>query len=55
MRALREHVRPNGTKLDEAMPRAFGQMTDDELKAIFIYLKTLPAKGERRKNQQKSS
>jgi cytochrome c553 len=55
MRALREHVRPNGTKLDEAMPRAFGQMTDDELKAIFTYLKRLPAKGQKSKNQQKTT
>jgi len=52
MRALREHVRPNGTKLDDAMPRAFGQMSDDELKAIFTYLKTVPAKGEKTKRQK---
>jgi mono/diheme cytochrome c family protein len=45
MRALREHVRPDGSTIDEAMPRAYGRMTDDELRAIFTFLKTLPPKG----------
>jgi mono/diheme cytochrome c family protein len=51
IRALREHVRPNGTKIDPAMPLAYGQMTDDELISIHAFLKTLPAKGEKSKRQ----
>jgi mono/diheme cytochrome c family protein len=34
--------RPDGTELNPVMPRAFGQMSDDELKAIWRFLKTLP-------------
>ncbi len=49
--ALREHKRPNGTKIDEAMPLVFGQMKDEDLKKIFAYLKTVPAKGTKSKNQ----
>jgi mono/diheme cytochrome c family protein len=51
LKALREHVRPNGSKIDDAMPLAYGQMTDDELKAIHAYLKTVPAKGQKTKGQ----
>jgi mono/diheme cytochrome c family protein len=51
VKALRTHVRPNGSPIDEAMPLAYGQMTDDELKAIHAYLKTVPAKGEKSKRQ----
>ena len=39
---LRNHRRPNGVELNEAMPRTFGQLTDDELKALWVYLRTLP-------------
>ena len=39
---LRTHRRPNGTELNAAMPAAFGQMTDEELQAIWRYLRTLP-------------
>jgi mono/diheme cytochrome c family protein len=53
--ALREHKRPNGSTVDEAMPRAYGQMAEDDLHKIFTYLKTVPAKGTKTKNQQKTS
>ena len=39
--ALRTHVRPNGTKISDSMPPAYGQMTDDELKSI----RAVPANG----------
>jgi cytochrome c553 len=51
--AIREHKRPNGTPIDEAMPRIYGTMSDDDLRKIFAYLKTVPAKGEKTKNQMK--
>lgn len=43
IRTIRTHVRPDGTALNEVMPRVFGKMTDDELKALWMYLQTLPA------------
>jgi mono/diheme cytochrome c family protein len=49
--ALREHKRPNGTKIADEMPKAFGAMDDADLKKIFAYLKTVPAKGSKSKNQ----
>ncbi len=52
--SIRDHKRPNGTAIDEAMPRVYGQMSDDDLRKIFQYLKTIPAKGEKTKNQMKS-
>ncbi len=51
MRALREHKRPNGSAIDDAMPRGYGQMSDQELEDIFAYLKTVPAKGSKTKRQ----
>ncbi len=51
MRALREHKRPNGSAIDDAMPRGYGQMSDEELGDIFAYLKTVPAKGSKTKRQ----
>jgi mono/diheme cytochrome c family protein len=39
---LRTGTRPNGTKLSPVMPIAFGQMDDAELKALWLYLKSLP-------------
>lgn len=47
--ALRTRRRPNGTELNVVMPSAFGQMTDDELRALWTFLRTLPpsATGER--------
>jgi len=52
--AMRDHKRPNGTAIDEAMPRVYGTMSDDDLRKIFDYLKTVPPKGEKTKNQLKS-
>ena len=41
---LRTGVTPSGTHLRDFMPWKFkGQMTDDELKAVFAYLQSLPA------------
>ena len=51
MTALREHKRPDGTTIDEAMPRALGQMSDADLEHIFAYLQTVPPKGTKTKNQ----
>ena len=42
IRALRTAKRPDGTELNPAMPRAFGQMDDVELKAVWTYFRTLP-------------
>ncbi len=43
LNALHNGVRPDGTQLIEAMPwKEYGGMTDDELKAIWLYLKSLP-------------
>jgi mono/diheme cytochrome c family protein len=44
MKALKTGVTPTGKKLDPMlMPwQSMGKMTDDELKAIWLYLKTLP-------------
>lgn len=41
--AIRAGKRPDGTELNPVMPRVFGQMDDTELKAIWAYLRTLPA------------
>jgi cytochrome c553 len=41
---MRTGVTPNGHQLKDVMPwKYFGQMTDDELKAVWIYLQSLPA------------
>lgn len=50
-RAVREHRRPNGTEIAETMPRTIGQMSDDDLKAVFAFLKTVPAGGSKTKSQ----
>ncbi|MGH6891002.1 MAG: c-type cytochrome [Dongiaceae bacterium] len=43
IRALREGKRKDGTAISEYMPwRAYGQMSDAELKAIWAYLRTVP-------------
>lgn len=41
---LRTGIKPNGDRMDpKIMPwKAVGQMTDDELKAIWVYLESLP-------------
>ena len=44
IRALREGKRKDGTAINRMMPwRAYGQMTDTELKAVWAYLQTVPA------------
>jgi len=44
MATLRTGVTPSGHELDERMPwQYFGQMTDAELKALWMYLGSLPA------------
>ena len=36
--------RPSGHRLIDAMPwKYFGRMTDDELRALWLYLRSLPA------------
>ncbi|MFN8444734.1 MAG: c-type cytochrome [Caldilineaceae bacterium] len=45
VRTLRTGVRPDGTTLSTAMPwPAFKMMTDEELSALWLYLRSLPAK-----------
>lgn len=42
-RAMRTGTRPDGTKINEAMPwKSMARHTDDELHAIWLYLKTVP-------------
>jgi mono/diheme cytochrome c family protein len=42
--AFRTGIRPEGERFDEAMPyEAVGRMSDDELKAIWLFLQSLPA------------
>jgi len=43
--ALRTARRPDGRELSVVMPRAFGQMTDDELMAIWLFLRSVPPAG----------
>jgi mono/diheme cytochrome c family protein len=45
IRAMREGKRPDGSAIDTFMPwKDFGKMSDTELKAVWAYLQTLPAK-----------
>jgi mono/diheme cytochrome c family protein len=42
-RLIREGKRPNGTPVNEAMPwRVMKNMTDDEIKALYLYTRSLP-------------
>jgi mono/diheme cytochrome c family protein len=50
-RTLRTGRTPDNRQLSESMPRALGNMPDEDLDAIFAYLKTVPAKGEKRPSQ----
>jgi mono/diheme cytochrome c family protein len=44
MKTLRTGVTPSGHQLKKVMPwKYFGQMTDEELKAVWMYLQSLPA------------
>jgi mono/diheme cytochrome c family protein len=49
--AIRTHRRPNGTTITDAMPRAYGEMSDQDLGRIHAYLKTVPAAGTKTANQ----
>jgi len=41
--ALRTGIRPGGSKINEAMPwRRTKEMTDDEIRAVWLFLKTVP-------------
>jgi len=43
--ALREGKRPGGAPIDSLMPfRYTKDMTDDEIRALYMYLKTVPPK-----------
>jgi cytochrome c553 len=42
IQTVRTAKRPDGTELHPVMPRAFGQMNDVELKALWAYFKSLP-------------
>ncbi len=47
IRAVRTGVKPNGKRFQPQMPIvALNAMTDDELKAIWLFLKSLPAAGK---------
>ena len=50
--AIRDHRRPSGTTILESMPRAYGQMADADLHAIYAYLRTVPPAGMRTANQR---
>jgi mono/diheme cytochrome c family protein len=44
LKAMRTGIAPGGRQLSKYMPWVFiGQMTDDELKATWLYLQSLPA------------
>ena len=43
LRALRDSKRPDGTELSPVMPRAFSGLSETEMKALWTYLRTLPA------------
>ena len=43
VRALREGRRPDGSAINEFMPwRGYGAMTDTELHALWLYLRSVP-------------
>ncbi|MEO5958048.1 MAG: cytochrome c [Opitutaceae bacterium] len=42
LKTVRTAKRPDGTELNEVMPRVFGAMDDTELKAVWAFLKSLP-------------
>ena len=55
MVALREHRRPNGSTLNEGMPKAYGAMSDDDLRKIHEYLRSVPALGQKTASQQSAA
>jgi mono/diheme cytochrome c family protein len=45
VRAIREGKRPDGSAVNEFMPwRSYASMTDAELEALWLYLRSVPAK-----------
>jgi cytochrome c553 len=42
LKAIRTAKRPDGSEINPVMPRAFANLNDTELKAIWMFLKTLP-------------
>ena len=52
--ALRTHKRPNGSEISESMPRTYGEMSDDDLRRILGYLRSVPAAGQKTANQQRT-
>lgn len=51
VRAIRAGVAPRQRALAPSMPREYGAMTDAELHAIWTYLRTVAAKGEKSTRQ----
>ena len=49
--ALRTHRRPNGSTINEAMPKAYGEMADEDLRKILEYLRTVPPAGQKTATQ----
>ena len=44
IKTMRMGINPAGKQLDSFMPYKYiGRLSDDELKAIYVYLKTVPA------------
>jgi mono/diheme cytochrome c family protein len=52
--ALRTHRRPNGSTIEETMPRSYGEMSDEDLGRVYAYLRTVRPAGEKTKNQKKT-
>jgi len=44
IKAIRDGIRKDGTEIHPSMPRALGNFTDDELKAIWMYLNSVEPK-----------
>lgn len=43
VRTMREGIDPSGRRLSDAMPwREYGRGTDDDLRALYVYLRSLP-------------
>lgn len=40
-RALRSYTRPDGSEISKGMPEFVGKMSDDELKALWLYLQSI--------------
>lgn len=53
--ALRTHRRPNGSVIDEAMPRAYGELSDQDLATLYAYVRSVPPAGTKTANQLKAA